>query len=54
MRSYVKPVAEKIEFFFGDVMTASGCYWKNDGFWSHASQGCAEDYVEGTGSSVPA
>ncbi len=58
MRNYEKPIAKKIEFFYGEVITTSGggnnCYWKNDGYWSHGTQTCHDTYNEGTATQVPA
>ncbi len=53
-KSYITPVAEKITFHYTQQVVASGCYWKNNGFWSYSTSACRDSYVEGTSTQVPA
>ena len=58
-KTYTTPIAQKIEFCYNNQVVASStatdnCYWKNDGFWSHATSTCKETYHEGTATQVPA
>ncbi len=56
-KMYFTPSVEKISFNYSNQVVASGannCYWKNDGYWSHGTSSCHDDYVEGTATQVPA
>lgn len=49
-KTYEKPQVELVKFCFAEQIAASGtsCYWSSGATWTHALEGCDENYIPGT------
>ncbi len=53
-KTYTTPTAEKIEFNYTQQVVASGCWYKNNSYWTHGDPTCNSNYHQGTSTQVPA